>query len=185
MKYSVACCLLTHNHPDIVKEILDRCLDIYSDHGVDICIYDDSGDCSTKELIADYISDGALNLYYVDICNAINGDHKFYLLLQGYGLPKEYDYIWPCKDRICFGASYMDRLCASIDEGHDVVIGYNESTRWDVGVKVLQSVYTDPVEFYRLYAAASTDWGVPHKAKRNDACANRMGKIRKKIWCRC
>ena len=158
MKYSVACCLLTHNHPDILKEILDKCLHIYLEYGVDICIYDDSDDFSTKEIVADYISDGASNLYYVDLHDGMNGDHKLYLLLQGYGLPKDYDYIWPCKDRICFDASYLDRLCASIDEGHDVIIGYNENTRWDVGIKVLQNFYTDPVEFYRLYAAASTDW---------------------------
>ena len=158
MKYSIACCLLTHNHPEILKEILDRCLRVYSDHGIDICIYDDSEDDFTKNIIEQYISEGASNLYYIDIHNAVNGDHKYYLLMQGYGLPREYDYIWPCKDRVCFEGRYLDALCAAIDEGHDVVIGYNENSRWDVGVKLSREVYSEPAEFYRLYAMASTNW---------------------------
>ena len=39
-----------------------------------------------------------------------------------------------------------------------MVMGYNEKTRWDVGIKVMQDVYSDPVELYRRYASSSTDW---------------------------
>ncbi len=158
MKYSLACCYLTHNHADVVKEILDRCLSAYADHGIDICIYDDSGDDTTKDLVEKYKTDGAENLYYIDIHEATSGDHKYYLIMQGYGLPKEYDYIWPSKDRVCFENSYLDNLCEAIDEGHDVIIGNCEESRWDVGERVFRDVYTNPVEFYRLYAYASTNW---------------------------
>ena len=158
MKYSLACCYLTHNHPEVVKEILDRCLKAYADHDIDICMYDDSDDDATKNLVEQYIAEGASNLYYVDIHEAQSGDHKHYLLMQGYGLPKDYDYIWPSKDRVCFESSYLDNLCAAIDEGHDVIIGNCEGSRWDVGINVLQDVYNDPVEFYRKYAVVSTNW---------------------------
>ncbi len=159
MKYSLACCFLTHNHPDVVKEILDRCLKVYADHEIDICMYDDSDDDATKNLVDEYISAGADNLYYVDIHEAVNGDHKHYLLMQGYGLPKDYDYIWPSKDRVCFESSYLDKVCAAVDEGHDVIIGNCEGSRWDVGARILQQdVYTSPEEFYRRYASVSTNW---------------------------
>ena len=158
MKYSVACCFLTHNHPDIVEEILTRCLKVYAEHGIDICVYDDSDDYKTGQVVEKFIFEGAANLFYVDIHTAVNGDHKYCLILQGYGLPRDYDYIWPCKDRVCFDASYINRICTAIDEGHDVVMGYNEKTRWDVGIKVMQDVYSDPVELYRRYASSSTDW---------------------------
>ena len=158
MKYSLACCFLTHDHPDVVKEILDRCLKVYEDHGVDICMYDDSDDDTTRTLVDEYISAGATNLYYVDIHEAINGDHKYYLLMQGYGLPKDYDYIWPSKDRVCFEFTYLDKVCEAIDEGHDVIIGNCELSRWDVGINVLQDVYTEPTEFYRKYSWVSTNW---------------------------
>lgn len=94
MKYSIACCFLTHNHPDIVKDILDKCLKIYANFGVDIFFYDDSDDDATKQIAEKKISEGASNLFYIDVHSAINGDHKYYLILQGYGLPKDYDYIW-------------------------------------------------------------------------------------------
>ncbi len=160
MKYSIVCCFLTHNHPDIVKEILDRCLKTYVDYGVDICIYDDSDDDATKHVVENYIHEGALNLFYIDIDIAKNGDHKYYLVMQGYGLPKNYDYIWICKDRVCFDSSYVNSLCTAIEEGHDVVLGYDENIRWNIGINIMKDIYTDPVEFYRLYASASTDWKV-------------------------
>ena len=158
MKISIACCYLTHNHVDAMREVLDRCLTIYAAHGIDICIYDDSDDDSTKNLVSSIISKGASNLYYVDAHGALNGDHKHLMLLQGYGLPKDYDYIWPCKDRVCFDESFIAELCNALDEDPDVILGANEYARWDVGENVLESAYTDPVEFYRLYAVMSTNW---------------------------
>ena len=158
MKNSIACCYLTHNHVEAMSEVLDRCLTTYAAHGIDICIYDDSDDDSTKNMVSSIISNGASNIYYVDAHWALSGTHKHLRVLQGYGLPKDYDYIWPCKDRVCFGEPFLEDLCKAIDEGHDVIIGANEYARWDVGEKVLQNVYTNPVEFYRLYTVMSTNW---------------------------
>lgn len=49
-------------------------------------------------------------------------------------------------------------MCPIVDEGHDYVIGINDHSRWDVGVNVCQEVYNDPVEFYRKYCVATTNW---------------------------
>ncbi len=158
MKYSLACCYMTHNHPEVIEEILSRSIKDYADHGIDICICDDSDDDKTANLIKDYQSQGFNNLHYVDSHRALDGSHKYLLVIQGDLLPKEYDYIWISKDRVCFSSSYLDKLCTEIDEGHDIIIGTNEAQRADVGVCVCQKQYTDPTEFYRLYGAHSTNW---------------------------
>ncbi len=157
MKYSIACCFLTHNHTDVLKDILDKSLKDYNTHQIDVCIYDDSDDDSTKQLINEYEKEFD-NIYYIDAHEALNGDHKYLLILQGYRLPKDYDYIWMCKDRVCFASSYLDRLCEAINEGHDVIIGGNERQRWDVGINVNKDIYVDPALFYKNYAVFSTNW---------------------------
>ncbi len=158
LKYSVACCYLTHNHTDALSEILSRCLKLYADHGIDIYILDDSDDQATEELICDHIRNGADNLFYVDAHAAKNGDDKYLLAIRGYGLEKEYDYIWPSKDRVCFDEPFISSLCSAIDEGHDVIVGAYEYARWDVGENLEKSIYTDPCEFYRLYNVVCTNW---------------------------
>lgn len=159
MKYSLACCFLTHNHFDTMKEILDKCLTTYAEHQIDIYICDDSDDDSTKNQVDNYIHNGATNLYYIDNHNATTGDHKLLLLLQEQTLPRQYDYIWVCKDRMCFSSSYLDRLVYDVDAGHDVIISTCELSRWDVGINVYHDIYTDPAELYRLYAVSVTNLG--------------------------
>ena len=141
-----------------MKEILDRCLKAYCSYGIDICICDDSDDDKTKELIEGYISEGATNLFYVGTPKGFTGDLKYLRIIQGYYLPKQYDYIWPCKDRVCFDESFVGKIRSSIEEGHDAVIGAYEFARWDVGENLNRDVYTDPAELYRLYAVVSTNW---------------------------
>ena len=158
MKNSIACCYLTHNHPDIVKDVLDRSLKDYVDHGIDVCIYDDSDDELTKQLIESYRDEYDGKLYYVDVHAAVHADHKMLLIQQGYGLPKDYDYIWPVKDRVCFTASYLDKLCEALDKDPDVIIGCNETQRWDVSRPINRDIYKEPVELCRNYCFVSTNW---------------------------
>lgn len=158
MKYGLACCYMTHNHPDVINEILSRSIRDYADHGIDICICDDSTDDQTAAIVKDYQSQGFDNLHYVDSHDALDGAHKYLLVTKKNLLPKEYDYIWITKDRVCFSDSYLDRLCQVVDEGYDVIIGTNDAQRSDVGVCVNKDHYTDPVDFYRLYGAHATNW---------------------------
>ncbi len=158
MKNSLVCCYLTHNHPDIVLSVLEHSLKIYADHGIDVCIYDDSDDDTTKTIVDGFVERGATNLYYIDAREAEGGDQKLYLIMNGYRLPKDYDYIWPVKDRVCFESTYIDRLCAKIDEDHDVILGLNEWQRWDVSHPVHSDHYTDPAEFYNDYGFFITNW---------------------------
>ena len=158
MKYSVACCYMTHNHPDVVEEILNLSSGCYNEHNIDICICDDSDNDDTLEIVKRFQKNGCKSLHYIDSHIAVNGIHKYILLLQGELLHKNYDYIWITKDRVCFSSAYLDKLCAEIDEGHDIILGTNEAQRSDVGICVTARIYEDPTEFYRLYGAHSTNW---------------------------
>ena len=158
MKSSVALCYLTHNHPDVIQEVFENALDEYRSHGIDVFIYDDSDDDKTKELTVEYMAKGYENLYYVDAHGLVNGDHKYLVVIKGAGLPKEYDYIWPCKDRVWFSGNFLDKLCEGMDEGNDVVFGLSEDSRWETLSCVYKAYYTDAGEFYRKYASFSTNW---------------------------
>ncbi len=158
MKYSVALCYLTHNHPDVIREVFDNSLNAYSSHGIDVFVYDDSDDEQTRNIVCEYIEKGYENLYYVDAHGVEGGDHKYLLVMQGAGLPKDYDYIWPCKDRVYFSSAYLDRLCEALDEDNDVVMGLSEDVRCEIVPCVYKDYYTDPGEFYRKYALFSTNW---------------------------
>ena len=158
MKSSVALCYLTHNHPDVIQEVFENALDEYKSHGIDVFIYDDSDDDKTKDIVSAYMEKGYENLYYVDAHGLINANHKYYMVIQGAGLPKAYDYIWPCKDRVWFSGNFLDKLCEGMDEGNDVVFGLSEDSRWETLPCVYKTYYTDACEFYRKYASFSTNW---------------------------
>ncbi len=158
MKKSIACCYLTHNHPDIVKDILQRSVRDYAEHDIDICVYDDSDDEKTKEIVDSFKKEGHNNLHYIDAHIALHGDDKMRLVLQGYALPKEYDYIWPCKDRTCFSSDILDRLCELTEDSPDLIQIADEEQRWDVRRPITNEEYSDPVDFYRDYASFTTNW---------------------------
>lgn len=158
MKKTVACCYLTHNHRDTVEEILGRCLAEYAEHGIDICVYDDSDDDNTKAYTESVIAEGADNLFYIDAHEVNDGSEKMLMVLKGDGLPKKYDYIWPVKDRVCFTGSCLDRLCEALEKEYDVIQIANEYQRWDISRPMNKDVYTDAGEFYRDYVVYLTNW---------------------------
>ncbi len=158
MKNSLAICYLTHDHPDIVKDILDRSLADCEAHGIDVYYYDDSNNDDTLKLIEQYREEGHDNLFRVDIHEAVNADHKMLLIMQGKGLLRDYDYIWPIKDRVCFTSAYLDKICEALDKDPDVIMGCNEGQRWDVSRVFNKEEYTDPVQFYRDYCFFATNW---------------------------
>ncbi len=157
-KGTIACCYLTHNHPDIVKDILDRSLKDYLDHGIDVCICDDSDNDETRILTEQYCKSGNEGLHYVDMHGVKTGDDKLLNIFLGERLPGDYDYLWTVKDRVCFAPSYLDRLCSAVEKGPDVILGCNEGVRWDVSRRMIQDEYRDPAHFYRDYGFVTTNW---------------------------
>ena len=154
----IACCYLTHNHPDTIKDILSRSLDDYMEHNIDICVFDDSTDDETLRIIESFWDKGANGLYYVDAHEAQSVYEKMIMILKGCGLPKDYKYIWPSKDRVCFSAQVLDRIIEAANAGYDVIQVADEFQRWDVKRPTSRDVYTDAGEFYRDYMVYFTNW---------------------------
>ena len=161
MKNKVACCYLTHEHPQVMEEVLDRICRTYGEKGIDIYVYDSSESPDTKEIVDGHISSGVHNLYYVPMQfmkNEKGGDAKYLEVLKGYGLSGEYDYIWPTKDRCWFEGETLDKICEAIDEDRDIVFALDERDRYELINRQLKPIYTDPVDFFGDYGALTTNW---------------------------
>lgn len=157
-KVSIACCILTHDHPDTINDIMDRTVSLYITKGIDIYVYDDSTNDVTREIVEEYIEQGMDQLYYVDTHMVHSGNEKMLYVLKGYGLAKSYDYIWPVKDRVCFSEEYIDRLIEALNHKPDVVLGMGNWQRWNANRTYSKREYYDPAEFYRDYGFCVTNW---------------------------
>lgn len=158
MNKTLACCYLTHNHPDVMDEVLEQIVPTYGARGIDIYIYDSSDGNETELIVNKYIERNQCNLYYVDARFTEGGDDKLYKIIQGIGLPKHYDYIWPSKDRCFFTGETLDKIVEEIDKDYDIVFALNENDRWEAVVPKVKDVYTNPVEFFSHYGQLTTNW---------------------------
>ena len=161
MKNRVACCYLTHEHPEVIEEVLGHICNEYGRKGIDIYIYDSSAGDDTKSIVEKYASKSICNLYYVDarsLGGRDGGNAKYLHVLKGDGLNGHYDYIWPTKDRCWFEGETLDRICESLDEDHDIVFAVDERDRYEIITGPEKEVYTDPVEFFAYYGALTTNW---------------------------
>lgn len=158
MSTSIACCYLTHNHPDVVDEVLLHTLENYIAHNIDVYIFDSSAEYTTKDIVEKYQKNYPDNLFYVDVRFVKTGDEKMLYVLQGNGLSKKYDYIWPSKDRCFFRGQTLDQIIEAANEGHDVILGVNEYDRWELRIPPVKDIYTDPVEFFGHYGQLCTNW---------------------------
>ncbi|MCR5234186.1 MAG: hypothetical protein K6E53_09790 [Lachnospiraceae bacterium] len=161
MKSKTACCYLTHEHPDVMEEVLEQICVPYGERGIDIYVYDSSASPETKDVVDRYISSGNAHLHYVPmqhLAGEKGGDTKYLEVLKGYGLCGDYDYIWPTKDRCWFEGETLDKICDALDEGHDIVFALDERDRYELINRELAEVYTDPVSFFGDYGALTTNW---------------------------
>lgn len=158
MGKKLACIYMTHNHPDIVEDVLSNICDSYKDKGIDIIYYDSSEDDKTQQIVEKYISNGYSNIYYVDMRFTETADEKIIHMLKKYGFPKEYDYVWNSKDRCYFVGNTLDEIVKSVEEDHDVVFALCETDRWKLKMPKVKDVYTDPVEFFSHYGQLTTNW---------------------------
>ena len=161
MKKKVACCYLTHEHPDVMDEVLGRICRPYGEKGIDIYVYDSSESDDTKVIVDRHKTSETCRIFYVSMQfmkNEKGGDAKYLEVLKGYGLEGDYDYIWPTKDRCWFEGDTLDRICEAIEEDFDIVFAVDERDRYELIKKDLHQVYTDPVEFFGDYGALTTNW---------------------------
>lgn len=147
----VALCIATYEHPDVVQDVLDKCIEDYYRCGIDIYYYDSSTTDDTKCVVEDFVKQGYTNLYYLKLDSHYNADDKVDMIFAGYGLNQEYDYIWPSKDRTYCSAETLLRVVEAMEEGHDLIMMGALS-----GLDMDSITYSVAKEFYRDWGKVST-----------------------------
>ena len=152
----IALCYITHDHVDIIRDILEKSLSSYDLYGIDVYVYDDSLEPSTKVAVNEYIQNGYRNVTYLDMRSV--GAEKILLCMKGHGQKEKYDYILPVKDRVCFSESYLKRLVDVLKKDPDVVIGMDLHRRWNADRAYDSLCYNDASLFYRDLGFYATNW---------------------------
>ncbi len=124
MAYSdlIAVQVLTHNHANVVADVLEKCAEHYKRCGIEIYYYDSSTNDETERLIRDYNDKGYDNLTYVRLKENTNTYEKRDLVYTGYGFRKEYKYVWISKDRAYVEESALKEIMAASKNGYDVIL---------------------------------------------------------------
>lgn len=141
----IALCVLTYNGADIVDDVLTNCVNDYFNEGIDIYYFDSSMDNKTKDVVEKYIEQGYTNLYYINMPEESSiGRTK--AIMSGEHFVKEYDYVWPTKNRSYLSVSGLKKVKEIMNLGPDVIVcmglGNNENIY----------EYNEPTELYRDFA---------------------------------
>lgn len=144
---NVAMCIPTYNRADVVDHTLGKGIEGYAKYGIDLYYYDSSPDDATKKVIERYINNGYSNVHYISVSNDVN---KHAMYFTGMEQKKQYDYIWPAKDRVWFEEPTLAAVEKAVLEDNDVIF---LGVLWcfshpGIGTKI----YDKPEEFY-------LDWG--------------------------
>lgn len=149
---SIAMCVFTHDHPETVQYVLSKiCLNYYF-HGIDIYYYDSSEEDTTRKIVEAWIHKGYTNLYYVDTRGLKNVSEKMIAVSKGEGLSRQYDYIWPSKDRTIWLQDTLDAIREHIVEYPDIM--YLEVRGNDKDPE--KNIYGDGIKLYRDHSLGLT-----------------------------
>lgn len=147
---NIAYCIPTYNHPDTIRDVLEKSAALYKEYGIDIYIYDSSEERDTEDIVNKFICLGYNNIFYVQINYKDNKTKKIFMQ---YGWKKTYKYLWLVKDRNCFGEKTLQKVLGDINDGSDLVflplISSHPTENKDIEIN---PYYTDAAEFYK-------DWG--------------------------
>lgn len=147
----IAACVFTYNHPETVAVVLEEMAFNYYLHGMDAYYYDSSEGDETKRVVETWIGRGYTNIYYVRVKGLSLGE-KFIAVSKGEGLRRQYDYIWPMKDRTIWEHRTMDAVAEHIAECPDIM--YLEVR--DKNADREKSVYGDGISLYQRHSLGLT-----------------------------
>lgn len=151
----IAVCIPTYNHSEIINDVLKDCVDDYEQYGIDIYYFDSSEDNKTFEIVKKYQDKGYNNLFYNKIPVSYLPHKKILSFFKGEGLQKEYDYIWPVKDRSFCPDSTLKKINDEIRKKRDVIF---------LGVinngHMINREYHDSKKFYKEWGWLSTSLDV-------------------------
>ncbi len=141
--------IYTYRHPEAIEDVLAVAAGYLYNHHIDVYYYDGSSDTKTKEVIEAYRSRGFTNLYHLHFPESTQ---RAKMVFQGVGMQKDYDYIWPGKDRIVFTEEVITAVLNALEEDPDVIcLSQNPALH---GIQ--KQYYHDPVLYYRDHGWIST-----------------------------
>lgn len=148
---NVAMCIPTYKRASVVDEILEHAIDGYTKMGIDLYFYDGSPDDETKQVVEKYVEKGYTNIKYMKFPPEVK---RGALMLTGEGFEKQYDYIWPVKDRTWFGESTLIAIEKAMEEEFDVVFlgTFRDYSNLGLGTKT----YENMKEFYLNWGFLAT-----------------------------
>ncbi len=76
MDSNIACCYLTHNHPDVVRDVLQHIGDSYEKNGIDIYFYDSSNDTKTREIVEAFMGGKTGHVFYIPVDDELGGGRE-------------------------------------------------------------------------------------------------------------
>lgn len=158
MSKKIALCYLTHNHPDTVRDVLEKDADLYQKYEIDVYFCDDGDDTFVPDLIKEYRERGYLNLYFADAHDAEGADGKYYNVIRQKYVTGEYDYIWPVKDRVYFSEKVLASVKEEAEKDFDALMVVNDFDRWEIKWYPIKDVYDKPEEFFLHYGQLTTNW---------------------------
>ncbi|SFQ10997.1 hypothetical protein SAMN04487928_11917 [Butyrivibrio proteoclasticus] len=148
----LAICVPTYMHKDVVEEVLLYSLSFLKKYGVDIYYYDSSGDNEVKELIGHKNGSGFDNVHFVSVPTSYLYGDKIDLIFSKEGLTKEYNYIWPIKDRSIPNETMLKAVLDRCDDKSDVIISLGLGDIYDGDRFDLRS----PENLYKLFSKQIT-----------------------------
>ena len=150
---NIAVCIPTYERCEVVKDFLNTCAELYISYGLDIYYYDSSVSDKTLYVVSEWIKKSN-NIYYIKMPSNMPSNIKVFNIFSGYGLKKQYDFIWVCGDAIQFSYTAINNLMSKIDKTYDII--QMNSRDFD---KIGTREYTDYNEYLRDCAWELTLYG--------------------------
>lgn len=116
---TMAVCIPTYERRDIVEDFLNNCYDTYTAAGIDLYFYDSSMGNDTQTLIQEWLPKG--QLHYIRLPSDMHPNAKAYKIFQGYGLEKEYDFIFLSADAVIYLQKDIQRIVEQLNLNFDVI----------------------------------------------------------------
>lgn len=148
----LAICVATLGNRPVVEEILSYSIDYLTKYGVDIYYYDSGKNSAVKTITEEFAEKGYGNIYHVPLDSKISYGEKIDLIFSGYALAKDYEYIWPIKDRVICNEDMLRLVLRRCEAGADIVISLSLGD-------IFEEDHIDnvsPIEIYGLFAKQTT-----------------------------
>ncbi len=155
----LAYCIVTHNHPEAIDDVLNKIANLFKKYNIDIYIYDSSDNEDTYRIVKRMNIEGYEDIYHIklDFNEIPTLGMKLLLLFQGYGLKKRYKYIWPIKDRDYFDETVIASVMEQVNHNYDAMLLAIASYPWIEDEHFsAQEIYYDQKLFFKEWSWLAT-----------------------------